>query len=443
MANMQTKLNVKKKYYTNELDDSDEERELTNLNWLVGNQSISWSTTIDLSLNNNLNFIETARKKEETIIWDNSKIVLDEKKMIYSKESIPTKKTKISKSKSVSDFKVAKSSTSRRVTPDERYEIFLKKIKCDLAEYEKLASKYETDVTRKPPFNYSNIIGMAMLKNGRVTLQQLCAWIESKFAFYRVRKRWNNSIRHNLSLHHCFRNQKREEKGKGGYWELGLDPKKSDKKRIRNRKLRHDKLHNALESKTKCFPVQKFEKINKSNNNTISSKPSVSSKQSSVLIDPMPSLTKMPTNENTLVNKDRLEINSFNAGSRKEIYEKDHILDAVPIGSAEILDARQSFHNLSYHDSDRNQQIAAPNFLLPSGGTGYDDTIPVLSSSTHISLDESIQAGISSSGNVKTNYDSENLDGIDERFHCLHASIQYSRGDDILDNFLDVCPLHY
>lgn len=129
MANMQTKLNVKKKYYTNELDDSDEERELTNLNWLVGNQSISWSTTIDLSLNNNLNFIETARKKEETIIWDNSKIVLDEKKMIYSKESIPTKKTKISKSKSVSDFKVAKSSTSRRVTPDERYEIFLKKIK--------------------------------------------------------------------------------------------------------------------------------------------------------------------------------------------------------------------------------------------------------------------------------------------------------------------------
>jgi len=32
-----------------------------------------------------------------------------------------------------------------------------------------------------------------MLKNGRITLQQLCAWIEAKFAFFRVRKKWNVS----------------------------------------------------------------------------------------------------------------------------------------------------------------------------------------------------------------------------------------------------------
>jgi len=63
----------------------------------------------------------------------------------------------------------------------------------DLTEYEKLASKYETDVTEKPPFNYSHIIGMAMLQNGRITLQQLCSWIEAKFAFFRVRKKWNVS----------------------------------------------------------------------------------------------------------------------------------------------------------------------------------------------------------------------------------------------------------
>ncbi|XP_036334823.1 forkhead box protein I1 [Rhagoletis pomonella] len=47
-----------------------------------------------------------------------------------------------------------------------------------------------------------------------------------------------NSIRHNLSLHQCFRkiDRKKFEKGKGGYWELGIDPRKSDRKRIRNRK---------------------------------------------------------------------------------------------------------------------------------------------------------------------------------------------------------------
>lgn len=105
---------------------------------------------------------------------------------------------------------------------------------------------------------------MAMLDNGRrMTLQQICSWIERKFAFFRVRKKWNvckiylvvqyviimqqsllnfifvqNSIRHNLSLHSCFRKMERnkEDRGKGGYWELGVDPKKSDRKRIRNRK---------------------------------------------------------------------------------------------------------------------------------------------------------------------------------------------------------------
>lgn len=129
MANVQNELNLNKNYYSNESEDSDEDRELTNLNWLVENQSRSWRTTIDLSLNNNFNFIETPRKKEETTIWDNSKTVHDELKMIYTKESIPTNKPKISKTKSVSDFKVTKSSTSRRLTPDERYEIFLNKIK--------------------------------------------------------------------------------------------------------------------------------------------------------------------------------------------------------------------------------------------------------------------------------------------------------------------------
>lgn len=64
----------------------------------------------------------------------------------------------------------------------------------DLAEYKKSAIKYKTDDSEKPPFNYSHIIGMVMLEKGRVTLQQICAWIESKFAFFRVRKKWNVSF---------------------------------------------------------------------------------------------------------------------------------------------------------------------------------------------------------------------------------------------------------
>lgn len=49
-----------------------------------------------------------------------------------------------------------------------------------------------------------------------------------------------NSIRHNLSLHPYFCNMGRSkdqmDKDRGGYWKLGIDPKKLYKKRIRNRK---------------------------------------------------------------------------------------------------------------------------------------------------------------------------------------------------------------
>ncbi|XP_046812690.1 uncharacterized protein LOC111689526 [Lucilia cuprina] len=131
------------------------------------------------------------------------------------------------------------SNQQKRQSPAERYEMFLNKIKRELEIYEESALYYQSDVVQKPPFNYSHIIGMAMLENGRrVTLQQICTWIERKFAFFRVRKKWNNSIRHNLSLHPCFRKigRNKEDKGKGGYWELGIDPKKIDRKRIRNRK---------------------------------------------------------------------------------------------------------------------------------------------------------------------------------------------------------------
>jgi len=71
---------------------------------------------------------------------------------------------------------------------------------------------------------------------------------------------FQNSIRHNLSLHHCFRNRKREEKGKGGYWELGVDPKKCDRKRIRNRKTGQSKLiaknHCSLAKFQVCENIQ-------------------------------------------------------------------------------------------------------------------------------------------------------------------------------------------
>ncbi|KAL8874540.1 MAG: hypothetical protein Q9174_000127 [Haloplaca sp. 1 TL-2023] len=79
------------------------------------------------------------------------------------------------------------------------------------------------DNHKKPPYSYSKIIGMAILraKDRRLTLDQLYTWIAETFSFFRLEDGgWKNSIRHNLSIHKEFQKLQRskDDPGKGNYW---------------------------------------------------------------------------------------------------------------------------------------------------------------------------------------------------------------------------------
>ncbi|KAK2145948.1 hypothetical protein LSH36_645g01044 [Paralvinella palmiformis] len=77
----------------------------------------------------------------------------------------------------------------------------------------------------KPPYSYVALITMALEQSasGMSTLNEIYNYIIRRYPFYeKNQKKWQNSIRHNLSLNDCFVKIRRApgRPGKGSYWAL-------------------------------------------------------------------------------------------------------------------------------------------------------------------------------------------------------------------------------
>lgn len=84
--------------------------------------------------------------------------------------------------------------------PSQRFEKFISQVHKIKENFEKRSEVYRNVSSEKPPYNYAQIIAMAMLDEGRMTLKQICDWIESRFAYYRVHRNWNVSSRRCINI---------------------------------------------------------------------------------------------------------------------------------------------------------------------------------------------------------------------------------------------------
>nr|XP_025046788.1 forkhead box protein L1-like [Pelodiscus sinensis] len=78
------------------------------------------------------------------------------------------------------------------------------------------------DPLDKPNQSYIALISTAILSSPekKLLLSDIYQWIMDNYPYFKNKKSWRNSVRHNLSLNECFVKAGRSDNGKGHFWAI-------------------------------------------------------------------------------------------------------------------------------------------------------------------------------------------------------------------------------